>query len=115
LLASLIDDVCTLLREAALAEYHDSHHWNDTGCWVDTGYLLLAALMTKVVAENPIGEEYDAEWDVELLSGSDYTAPHVASIEHWEDTGLIDEEWMRDMYTRSWDNLMEWDDAVYLE
>jgi hypothetical protein len=91
-LQSLVDDVCTLLREAALIEY--SHHWTDAGCWVDTGYSLLTALMAKVVVANPIGEEYDADW---------------------EDTGLVDEEWMRDMYARNWDNLTEWDDAVYLE
>lgn len=61
-------------------------------------------------------EEYDADDDdFEELSGSDYEEErYVLSTEHWEDSDPVDGEWIRDMYVRAWDNLVEWDDVEYL-
>ncbi|KAI0248453.1 hypothetical protein BJV78DRAFT_1235959 [Lactifluus subvellereus] len=114
-LESIVDEINTLLRDTITTGY--SRHWADFGCWLDIGHSLARVLMVKKAAAARREEEYDADVDSEELSGSDYEEErYVVSTEHWEDSGIVDEEWIRDMYTRGWDNLVEWpgDDVEYL-
>jgi hypothetical protein len=114
-LESIVDEIYALLREAITTGY--SVHWADFGSWLDIGQSLAMALTARKAAAASIGGGYGP--DIGSASGGlsisgHEGAPYVASIGNLEGTDPVGENWIREMYVRNWDALVEWDDVEYI-